>query len=192
MRRAGFIAFLVIVVALTAAIGVLAWRQVGGAGPLAIGGPFHLIDGDGKPVSDTDFRGQWMMIYFGYTHCPDACPTALSDMGLALDQLGERRARVRPIFITIDPERDTPALLKDYVKAFGPDIIGLTGTPDQLAPVEKEFRVYALKHPTKDGDYDMDHSSIIYVMDPQGRFVTNFTHETDPAQMAKRLSALMS
>jgi cytochrome oxidase Cu insertion factor (SCO1/SenC/PrrC family) len=157
---------------------------------LAIGGPFSLVDGDGHAVSDSDFHGRVMMIYFGYTHCPDACPTALSDMALALEKLGPERNRVQPIFITVDPERDNGAALKDYVAAFGPDFVGLTGTLEQLKPIEAEFRVYAAKHPTQDGDYDMDHSSIIFVMDGTGRFVTNFTQETDPDRMAATLAQL--
>ncbi len=114
-------------------------------------------------------------------------------MAVALGKLGEaERKRVQPIFITVDPERDTGQALSDYVAAFGPEFIGLTGSLDQIAQVKKEFRVYAAKHPTKDGDYDMDHSSVIYLMDPSGRFIGNFTHETDPDQMAKKLGAVTS
>ena len=174
--------------------GGLAWEHFHGAAPtVSIGGPFRLVDSrDGKTVTDQDFKGKWQLIYFGYTHCPDACPTALNDLSLALDKLGDKRQAMAPLFITIDPERDTPDVMKDYVASFAPDIVGLTGAPDEIAKTEKEFRVYAAKHPTKDGGYDMDHSSIIYVMDPSGRFVTNFTHETDPDQMAAKLMSLAS
>ena len=156
-----------------------------------IGGPFSLLDGNGRTVTDAQFRGRWMLVYFGYTHCPDACPTALQDMANALDELGAKKKDVAAVFITIDPDRDTPAVMKDYVAAFDSSITPLTGTPDAVARVARAYRVYYGKHPTTDGGYDMDHSSIIYVMDPQGRFVTNFTHETSPDQMAAKLRTLV-
>jgi protein SCO1/2 len=174
--------------------GGIAWEKWHDGAPTAkIGGPFQLVDTrSGKTVTDQDFKGKWLLVYFGYTHCPDACPTALNDLSLALDKLGEKRQAMAPLFITIDPERDTADVMKDYVASFAPDIVGLTGSTDQITQAEKEYRVYAAKHPTKDGGYDMDHSSIIYVMDPSGRFVTNFTHETDPDQMAAKLMSLAS
>ena len=163
--------------------------QDGGAVP--IGGPFALLDGDGKTVTDQDFRGKWMMVYFGYTHCPDACPTALQDMANALDSLGPQKKDVAAVFITIDPARDTPAVMKDYVAAFEAGIVPLTGSEQAVAEAAHEYRVYFAKHPNKDGGYDMDHSSIIYLMDPRGQFVTNFTHETPPDQMAAKLRSLV-
>ena len=174
--------------------GGLVWDKWQGSAPtVKIGGPFQLVDTrDGKTVTDQNFKGKWLLVYFGYTHCPDACPTALNDLSLALDKLGDKRQAMAPLFITIDPERDTADVMKDYVASFAPDIVGLTGSTDQIGQAEKEYRVYAAKHPTKDGGYDMDHSSIIYVMDPSGRFVTNFTHETDPDQMAAKLMSLAS
>jgi protein SCO1/2 len=174
--------------------GGLAWdRWHAGTATAQIGGPFELVDSrDGKTITDQSFKGKWLLVYFGYTHCPDACPTALNDLSLALDKLGDKRSAMAPLFITIDPDRDTADVMKDYVASFAPDIVGLTGSADQIGKAEKEYRVYAAKHPTKDGGYDMDHSSIIYVMDPSGRFVTNFTHETDPDQMAAKLMSLAS
>ena len=174
--------------------GGLVWdRYQGASSTTKIGGPFELVDAQsGKTVTDQSYKGKWLLIYFGYTHCPDACPTALNDLSLALDKLGDKRRDMAPLFITIDPERDTADVMKDYAASFAPDIVGLTGSTDQIAKAEKEYRVYAAKHPTKDGGYDMDHSSIIYVMDPSGRFVTNFTHETDPDQMAAKLMSLAS
>lgn len=164
----------------------------GGAdAPVAIGGPFTLEDGTGAAVSDTAFRGRWMLVYFGYTHCPDACPTALNDMANALDLLGPQRRHVAPLFITVDPERDTPVVMRDYVQAFGTQIMGLTGTLAQVEAAEKEYRVYAAKHPTKNGGYDMDHSSIIYLMDPAGKFVAIFNNGTNPQEMAERMRALI-
>ena len=165
--------------------------QGGGQAPVAIGGPFTLVDGAGATVHDTAFRGRWMLVYFGYTHCPDACPTALNDMANALDLLGPQRREVAPLFITVDPERDTPAVMRDYVAAFSFQIVGLTGSTAQVADAEKEYRVYAAKHPTKDGDYDMDHSSIIYLMNPQGKFVAIFSNGTSPQEIAERLRKLV-
>ena len=174
--------------------GGLVWdRYQGESSTTKIGGPFELVDaGTGKTVTDQSYKGKWLLIYFGYTHCPDACPTALNDLSLALDKLGDKRRDMAPLFITIDPDRDTADVMKDYAASFAPDIVGLTGSAEQITKAETEFRVYAAKHPTKDGGYDMDHSSIIYVMDPTGRFVTNFTHETDPDQMAAKLMSLAS
>ena len=160
------------------------------AAPVAIGGPFALIDGDGRTVTDKDLLGKWTLVYFGYTHCPDACPTALQDMANAVDQLGAKKGDVRLVFITIDPERDTPAVLKDYVSAFEAPITVLSGTEEAVAQAAREYRVYYAKHRTEDG-YDMDHTSIIYVMDPRGHFVTNFTHQTSPDQIAAKLRTLV-
>jgi protein SCO1/2 len=158
----------------------------------AIGGPFRLMDQNGKPVTDADLKGKWSLIYFGYTHCPDACPTALNDIAIALDQLGPKRDAVRPVFITVDPERDTPAALKDYVTAFDAPILALTGTPEEVAQAARAYRVYYAKHPEAGGDYSMDHSSVIYVMDPQGRFTASFTHESTPEQISDRLKKLLA
>ena len=158
----------------------------------AIGGPFRLTNQNGKTVTDVDLKGKWSLIYFGYTHCPDACPTALNDIAVALDELGAKRAEVRPVFITVDPERDTPAVLKSYVTAFDAPILALTGTAEEVAQAAKGYRVYYAKHPEADGDYSMDHSSVIYVMDPQGRFTASFTHESTPEEIAERLKKLLA
>jgi protein SCO1 len=167
----------------------------GAAGTLlasAIGGPFRLVDQNGKTVTDGDLKGKWSLVYFGYTHCPDACPTALNDISIALDELGSKRAAVRPVFITVDPERDTPEVLKSYVTSFDAPILALTGTPEEIAQAAKDYRVYYAKHPEAGGDYSMDHSSVIYVMDPQGRFTASFTHENSPEEIAERLKKLLS
>ena len=157
----------------------------------AIGGPFQLVDQNGKTVTDTDLKGKWSLIYFGYTHCPDACPTALNDISIALSELGPKRDAVRPVFITVDPERDTPETLKAYVTSFDAPILALTGTAEQVAKAAKGYRVYYAKHPEAGGDYSMDHSSVIYVMDPQGRFTASFTHESAPEQISERLKKLL-
>ena len=167
----------------------------GAAGTLlgsAIGGPFHLVDQNGKPVSDADLKGKWQLLFFGYTHCPDTCPTALNEISLALDQLGKKRDEVEIVFITVDPERDTPEVLKSYVESFDAPIVALTGTPDQVAQAAKVYRVYYAKHPRPDGGYDMDHSAVIYVMDPQGRFTATFTPDATADVISERLQKLLS
>ena len=167
----------------------------GAAGTLlasAIGGPFRLVDQNGKTVTDGDLKGKWSLVYFGYTHCPDACPTALNDIAIALDELGPQRSAVRPVFITVDPERDTAEVLKAYVTSFDAPIMALTGTPEEIAQAAKEYRVYYAKHPEAGGDYSMDHSSVIYVMDPEGRFTASFTHENTPEDIAERLKKLLA
>src|ERR1700724_4063489 len=153
----------------------------------AIGGPFRLVDQNGNTITDADLKGKWSLVYFGYTHCPDACPTALNDISIALEDLGTQRDAVRPVFITVDPERDTPEALKAYVTSFDAPILALTGTADQIANAAKGYRVYYAKHPEAGGDYSMDHSSVIYVMDPEGRFTASFTHESAPEQLSERL-----
>ena len=166
----------------------------GAAGTLlasAIGGPFRLVDQNGKTVTDADLKGKWSLVYFGYTHCPDACPTALNDISIALSELGPKRDAVRPVFITVDPERDTPESLKAYVTSFDAPILALTGTADQVAKAAKGYRVYYAKHPEAGGDYSMDHSSVIYVMDPEGRFTASFAPDSTPEQMAERLKKLV-
>jgi protein SCO1 len=162
----------------------------GGVGEVSIGGPFALVDGHGKPVTDRDFRGRFMLIYFGYTHCPDACPTTLSDIASAIDKLPvNARSRVVPLFITVDPERDIPAMIGDYAAAFGPEFVGLTGSPGAIAAAENEYHVYAQKHPLAHGDYAMDHSSIMYVMGPDGGFLGVIADGTKPGDIAQRLIA---
>ena len=153
--------------------------------PLSAGRP-ERQDGDRRRL-----KGKWSLVYFGYTHCPDACPTALNDISIALSELGPKRDAVRPVFITVDPERDTPESLKAYVTSFDAPILALTGTAEQVAQAAKDYRVYYAKHPEAGGDYSMDHSSVIYVMDPEGRFTASFTHESAPEQIAERLKKLI-
>jgi len=157
-----------------------------------IGGPFHLTDQNGRTVTDAELKGKWQLVFFGYTHCPDACPTALNEIALALDRLGAKRDRVGVVFITVDPERDTPEALKSYLQSFDVPVAALTGTPAEVAQAAKEYRVYYAKRPRPDGGYDMDHSAVIYVMDPQGRFTASFTPETRAEDMAARLEKLLS
>jgi protein SCO1 len=176
---------------------VLAMREgpKGAAGTVlasAIGGPFHLVDQNGKPFGDTDLKGKWHLVFFGYTHCPDTCPTTLNELSLALDRLGKERDAVGIVFITVDPERDTPEILKSYVESFDAPIVALTGTADEVAQAAKDYRVYYARHPRGDGGYDMDHSAVIYVMDPQGRFTATFTPDSTADAIAARLQKLLS
>jgi len=167
----------------------------GAAGTLlasAIGGPFHLVDQNGKPYGDADLKGKWHLVFFGYTHCPDACPTALNEMALALDRLGEKRGEVGIVFITVDPERDTQEVLKSYVESFDAPIVALTGTAEEVKEAAKNYRVYYAKHPRGDGEYDMDHSAVVYVMDPNGRFTATFTPDSTAQAIAERLQKLLS
>jgi len=153
--------------------------------PVAIGGPFTLIDTNGKQVTDADFRGRLMLIYFGYTYCPDVCPTALGVVGQTYDKLSpEEQKQVVPIFITVDPERDTVDQLSTYLGGFSPALVGLTGTPDQIQTVIKEFKVYARKAEGNSPNYSVDHSSILFLMGRDGKFVAHFTPESSVQSIA--------
>ena len=191
---------MVLGVALIAAMiaGILLWRvadRLPGlgrtitSGRIAVGGPYALTDQDGKPRASTGFGGKYQLIYFGYTFCPDVCPTTLAVMAAALDKMGPAQDRIVPVFITIDPARDKPEVLKKYLAAFGPRFVGLTGTDQQIAAVEKEFRVYAKKQPVTGGTYAMDHSSVIYLMGPDGNLVSFFDEVTEPEALANELKA---
>ncbi len=166
----------------------------GGGTRAAVGGPFALEDGAGQTVTDRSFRGKYMLVYFGYTYCPDVCPTTLGEVAGALDRLGAKADHVAPLFITVDPQRDTPAVLKHYTAAFSPRIIGLTGSPEAIGKVEREYHVYAAKHVTGPGpnDYAMDHSSFLYLMGPDGSFIAPLDAEQPAPQLAAQLSKLMS
>ena len=157
------------------------------SGTIQVGGTFRLTDQDGHPAASADFRGKYQLIYFGYTNCPDVCPTTLGVIADALDRLGADSARIVPIFITIDPTYDTPQILKTYVKAFGPRFVGLTGSAADIAAVEKSYRVYAKKTPLGGGKYGYDHSSVIYLMGPDGKLVTFYDELISPADLAKDL-----
>jgi protein SCO1 len=176
-------------------LGTGAFIWLGGRGTASlVGGPFVLEDSNGKQVTDRAFLGKYMLVYFGYTYCPDVCPTTLNDVADALDHLGPEAAKLQPIFITVDPKRDTPAVMKQYTAAFTPRLIGLTGTPEQIADAAKEYRVYYAEHRTGPGpdDYSMDHSSILYLMGPDGKFIAPIRADESGAQMATDLAKLMS
>jgi protein SCO1/2 len=168
-------------------------ERPGSSGVALVGGDFTLTDQSGKRVSSQAFRGKNLLVIFGYTYCPDICPTELQVVASALQTLGKDADQIQPIFITIDPERDTPEVLKQYVSAFDPRLVGLTGTADEIAAVARSYRVYYAKVPSKSdpATYSMDHSSIIYLMDTQGRFLKHFTYTTDAAELAKGLAAAL-
>jgi len=152
---------------------------------VVLGGPFTLKDQDGNIRTEKDFRGRYMLVFFGYTYCPDVCPTTLAVMAEALKQMGPRADKVVPVMITVDPKRDTPEKLKEYLSSFGPRVVGLTGTPEEIAAVAKEYRVYFREHPAENGgEYTVDHSGVVYLMDPRGEFVANYSLETSPDRMA--------
>jgi len=167
--------------------GDLAGGRIGQSGMADIGGPFSLIDQDGKPRTDADFRGRYMLVYFGYSNCPDVCPVSLGVIADAVERLGAKSARVAPIFITIDPERDTPRILKQYLAVFSPKLIGLTGSSRAIRHVTGEYRVYVSKHAGQSGNYSFDHSNIIYLMGPDGRFVANYDETIGPDGLAAEL-----
>ena len=169
-------------------------QPVQSSGTALIGGPFSLVGTDGKPVTDRDFRGRYMLIFFGFTHCPDICPAELQVTAQALDQLGDKAKKVVPIFITLDPERDTPEAMANYVKSFGPNFVGLTGSPEAIAAAAKAYRVSYAKVENKNspGDYSVDHSALVYLMDPEGRYVTHFSYGLSADQMAEKLGKLLS
>ncbi len=162
------------------------------SGRADIGGPFALVDQDGRAVTDKDYLGKWLLVYFGYTYCPDVCPTALARNAEAIDLLGPQGDAVVPVLITVDPQRDTAAKLKDYVHFFHPRTVGLTGTPEQIAAVAKQYRVYYSKAEREDPSaYLMDHSSFTYLVGPDGKFVQVFSHDMSAQAMADALRKVL-
>lgn len=155
--------------------------------PSAVGGPFRLVDQNSKPITDQDFKGHPFLVFFGFTHCPDVCPTTLFEVSEIFRALGQDAKEARALFITVDPERDTPAVLKDYLSSFDPRVIGATGDSVAIAAVVKNYRVYAKKIPTDGGGYTMDHTAIVYLMDKDGRFVTPFNMKRRPDEAAAEL-----
>src|SRR4051812_37075224 len=195
-NRQMLIPYLLLVAALA---GVLLWHQnkqdaglgrVVSTGTALVGGDFTLTDQAGRKVASTEFRGRYMLIYFGFTMCPDVCPTTLAVMADALDKMGDKR--IVPIFITIDPERDTPKVLAPYVKAFGEDFIGFTGSMAEIAAAKKLYRVYGEKKPLDEskglaGGYGFDHSSVIYLMGPDGKIVSYYDELIPAAKLEQEL-----
>ncbi|MGK9167948.1 SCO family protein [Inquilinus limosus] len=149
------------------------------------GGPFRLTDQTGAILSDADLKGRPFAVFFGFTHCPEICPTTLWEMSQALQVLGPDADRLRMLFVTVDPERDRPEMLQQYLQSFDRRIVGLTGSPEEIAAVAKSYRVYWRRVPTGDGDYTMDHSAMVYLMDADGRFTELIAYGTpEPERMA--------
>ena len=173
--------------------GALFWLTQGPDTVLGIGGPFALVDGNGKPVTEKTFAGKYMLVFFGFTYCPDVCPTTLNQVADAMDRLGRKADRIVPIFITVDPQRDSPAVVKDFAAAFSPRLVGLTGSVEQLGKAARAYRVYFAERRTGTGpnDYTMDHSSILYLMSPDGGFVAPIRADASGEQMAAELTRLM-
>lgn len=195
MPRRPILVFAALVLLLAAGIGGYAFmnreqNRQQGSGTALVGGPFALVDQDGRRVTEKDFLGKYMLVFFGYTFCPDVCPTELQVMAAALDQMGPAAERIQPVFVSIDPERDTPEVMKAYVGNFGPRLVGLTGTPAEVAAMAKAYRVYFAKagNSGSSTDYLMDHSSIIYLMGPDGSFVKHMPYTTDAAKLASELT----
>ncbi|MGD0641082.1 MAG: SCO family protein [Roseiarcus sp.] len=177
-------------IAVIALIGIGIWIAATPArSPTAlVGGPFKLETANGKTLTDADMKGHAFLVYFGYTHCPDVCPTTLAEISDVLRRMPDKPIRV--LFVTVDPERDTPASMADYVSSFDSRIVGLSGSPEQVAAIEKAYRVYARKGPAQaNGDYSMDHSSVVYLMDANGAFVEALDMQRPPEETAKELAA---
>jgi protein SCO1/2 len=159
----------------------------------AVTGEFSLVDQNGNAVTDEDYRGSWLLVFFGYTHCPDVCPTTLGVVGLAMDELGDDAAKLQPLFITVDPERDTPEVMAEYLSAFHPGIVGLTGSPEQIKAAAQSHRAYYAKAPMEEGgeigetDYAMDHSAYLYLMDQNGVYADVFSPADAPEEIARRI-----
>ena len=195
-RRKGLLAAAVMIGAIAVAAGAtalwmgLALRAQVQSGATKIAGPFTLVDDTGAQVSEADLKGKPTVMYFGYTFCPEVCPTTLTDLAQWMQMIGQDADRLNYVFVTVDPERDTPKVMHDYVSAFDPRIRGLTGTSEQIAKVAKEYGVYYKRIPTSDGGYVMDHSAVLYMMDPNVRFVGVIPYQEDTAKAVAKLKKL--
>ena len=172
-----------------AAIAVVIWPRGGevAVSPSAVGGPFRLTDQNGRAVTEADFKGKPFLVFFGFTHCPDICPTALFEMSETFRRLGGDAEKIGALFISVDPTRDTPEKLKEYLQSFHPRISALTGTQAEIDEVTKAYKAYAKKVPLDGGEYTMDHSAIVYLMDREGRFVAPFNLKRPADEAAKDL-----
>jgi protein SCO1/2 len=161
---------------------------------VTIGGRFTLTATDGTTVTDQTYRGKWLLVYFGYTFCPNTCPMTLNEIATALEKLGTDAAKMQPLFITVDPQRDTRKVLEQYTQSFDPRIVGLTGSPQQIDAVTQGYGAYAVRHKTGPGpeDYVLDHSTYLYVMDPGGKFIRAFDADTSGDRIADALRELLA
>jgi protein SCO1/2 len=159
----------------------------GSSSPVSVGGPFTLVSHEGRTVTERDFRGAPHLVFFGFTHCPDVCPTKLFEISEVLRAAGERGRSIRALFITVDPERDTPAVMKSYLGSFDERIVGLTGEPKAVEDAVRAYRAFSRKVPLKDGDYTMEHTALVYLMGKDGRFVGSLNLARSPAQAAEEV-----
>jgi len=183
---------LIVLAACLVAIGALAVVAVdlkpqAASRQVAVGGPFSLTDQNGKTITDADMKGHPFIVFFGFTHCPDVCPTTLYDLSQALNGLGDDAKNIPALFVTVDPERDTPEVMKRYVSNFNPDIRGVTGDPAAIQAMVKAYRGYAKKVPTEDGDYTMDHTAVVYLMGADGQFISPLNLQRPTAEVVKEL-----
>ena len=155
---------------------------------VVLGGPFTLTDQDSARRTDADFRGKYMLVFFGYTFCPDVCPTTLAVMSAALDKMGPGADRIVPVFISVDPSRDTPQVLKAYLSAFGSRFVGLTGSEEEITETTKAYRVYVQAHKDQGESYTVDHSGVVYLMDRSGAFLANYSLDASPDELAAQLT----
>lgn len=162
------------------------------AASLTFGGPFSLVDHTGRKVSDRDFHGYFTLVFFGFTTCPDVCPTALQSVATVLQLLGNESAKIRPLFVTVDPERDTPATLAGYVTLFDPRIVGLTGTPEQIAQIARAYRIHYRKASDSSAGYLMEHTAVMFLMGPDGKYLTHIPPDMPPRRIAETIRQNMA
>ena len=188
------ISILVVVAAVSAAALGYLYLYQGGTGPAAvpIGGPLRLTDQDGKPFDSTSLAGKPYAVFFGFTHCPDACPTTLSEIARVEDEIGAPAKDLTTLLVTVDPERDTPEVLKEYISNFGGNTVALSGTPEQIAAAAKAYRVFYKKVPTSDGGYTMDHTAVLYLMDREGRFRDVVAYSEDHDRYVEKIRKLLT
>jgi protein SCO1/2 len=188
------ISILIVVGAVSAAALGYLYLYQGGTGPAAvpIGGPIRLTDQDGKPFDSTTLAGKPYAVFFGFTHCPDACPTTLSEIARVEDEIGAPAKELTTLFVTVDPERDTPAVLKEYISNFGGNTVALSGSPEQVAQAAKEYRVFYKKVPTSDGGYTMDHTAVLYLMGREGEFRDVIAYSEDHDRYVDKIKKLLT
>jgi len=187
------LSILVVVVAVSAAaLAYLYLNQGSGPAAVPIGGPIRLTDQDGKSFDSASLDGKPYAVFFGFTHCPDACPTTLSEIARTEDEIGAPAKELTTLFVTVDPERDTPAVLKDYISNFGGNTIALSGTPEQVAEVAKAYRVFYKKVPTSDGGYTMDHTAVLYLMNRDGKFADVIAYSEDHDRYVEKIKKLLA
>lgn len=189
----GLVAIAALAVTLPQFLSVSPTQLVKASNQAVITAEFSLVSHAGEPVTQENFRGQWLLIFFGFTHCPDVCPTTLNDISEVMDALGAKAREVQPLFVTVDPERDTPVAMAEYVSAFHPRIIGLTGSTQQVKQAAKNFRVYfqkVVQAEVADG-YSMDHSTLLFLLNPDGGLETFFTYATPPEDIVARLEEIL-